>query len=184
VIEKAGGQRLQRLIRTRILQPLALHDTTFPTRPGIAGYHAHGYLATARNGGRLVDITEWSPSLAWAAGAMVSTADDLSRFYAALLGGRLLPARLLAEMTTTVPAGERAGYGLGLIRQGGRCGTRWGHNGSVPGYVTVASADRTGRRTAVVMMSVQPNPVLAPVLRRTIDVATCEASSLARAAAA
>ncbi|HLZ39114.1 MAG TPA: hypothetical protein VKP64_15505 [Mycobacteriales bacterium] len=87
-------------------------------------------------------------------------------------------------MTTVVPVREATGYGLGLIRQRGRCGTRWGHDGSVPGFVTSAFADRTGRRTVVVMMSIQPNETLAPVLHRTIDVAACPASNPVRASAA
>jgi D-alanyl-D-alanine carboxypeptidase len=35
-------------------------------------------------------------------GALVSDLEDLTRFFRALLGGRLLPSRLLAEMLTTV----------------------------------------------------------------------------------
>ena len=54
-----------------------------PTRPE-TGF---GYLAVA---GEVVDITRYSPAWAWAAGGIVSTAEDLNRFYAALLTGGLL----------------------------------------------------------------------------------------------
>ena len=39
---------------------------------------------------QLQDVTLVSPSYAWTAGAIVSTASDIARFYRALLGGRLL----------------------------------------------------------------------------------------------
>ena len=41
-----------------------------------------------------------NPSLFGAGGEMISTTGDLGRFFAALLGGRLLPGPLLGEMRT------------------------------------------------------------------------------------
>jgi D-alanyl-D-alanine carboxypeptidase len=87
-----------------------------------------------------VDTTVISPSFAGAAGGIVSTARDLARFYSALLAGRLLPAPLLREMMTTVPAGQGAGYGLGILSAPFPCATVWGHQGSIPGYSTFAFA--------------------------------------------
>nr|WP_308292552.1 serine hydrolase [Streptantibioticus ferralitis] len=86
---------------------------------------------------------------------MISTTGDLSRFYAALLGGRLLRPAQLAEMKTTVPAPNLdpampgARYGLGLIQAPLPCGgSYYGHGGDIPGYIAGVSAD--GRRTVVV----------------------------------
>ncbi|MDQ4037729.1 MAG: hypothetical protein M3313_05125 [Actinomycetota bacterium] len=42
-------------------------------------------------GGGVLDVTELNTTPFWAAGAMTATADDLNRFFAALLAGRLLP---------------------------------------------------------------------------------------------
>ena len=39
----------------------------------------------------LVDYTRMNPSVMGAGGEMISTTRDLNRFFAALLGGRLLP---------------------------------------------------------------------------------------------
>ena len=58
--------------------PLHLRGTSFDTEPQIAGRHSHGYV---RIGKHLTDVTVASPSSAWAAGAIVSTADDLERFF-------------------------------------------------------------------------------------------------------
>ena len=53
--------------------------------------------------GELKDITYYNPSLANAAGDMISNADDLNKFFSSLLGGKLLKERELKEMLTTVP---------------------------------------------------------------------------------
>jgi D-alanyl-D-alanine carboxypeptidase len=92
-----------------------------------------------------------SLSFAWAAGGVVSNGDDVTRFYAALLGGRLLPARLLHMMETSAP-GSR--YGLGLLIVDTPCGRAYGHTGDTPGYRSVAYATPNGSRVAVVMVNV------------------------------
>ncbi len=53
--------------------------------------------------GEFKDITYYNPSLANAAGDMISNADDLNKFFSSLLGGKLLKERELKEMLTTVP---------------------------------------------------------------------------------
>lgn len=67
--------------------------------------------------GELKDITYYNPSLANAAGDMISNADDLNKFFSSLLGGKLLKEHELKEMLTTVPIegkGVGDGYGLGI----------------------------------------------------------------------
>src|SRR6185312_5258364 len=97
----------------------------------------------------------------WAAGAIVSTTDDVARFYRALLQGRLLRADLLHEMESTVPVGFRVnGYGLGLWQTGTMalsdkpfpCGSVWGHNGDWAGFNTNAFSTKDGRRQFVLFV--------------------------------
>ncbi len=77
------------------------------------------------------------PSAAWTAGALVSTADDLTRFYEALAGGRLLGSAELREMTTWVPTAwpDEPGYGLGLGERRTALGPGWGHEGGIWGFI-------------------------------------------------
>jgi len=91
---------------------------------------------------------------------MISTTDELSRFYAALVGGRLLRQVQLAEMETTVPAPELgqllpgARYGLGLMWIPLSCGGGYyGHGGDTIGYVTWDGTIVDGQRTAVVSVT-------------------------------
>jgi D-alanyl-D-alanine carboxypeptidase len=151
IAEAASGKPLEAELRARVLAPLGLRATSFDTGPRIAGPHAHGYSRFGAQ--RRFDISVLDQSWAWAAGAVVSTADDLARFYRALLGGRLLSPRLLAEMRTTVPVdGGQQAYGLGLTKSRYPCGTFWGHGGETFGYESFADSSADGKRQ--IMMAV------------------------------
>jgi D-alanyl-D-alanine carboxypeptidase len=66
IVEQATGSSLRQQLTARILRPLHLRHTSFPTtNPRIAGPHAHGYLLGAGPGGMPLDFTGLSPS--WAA---------------------------------------------------------------------------------------------------------------------
>ena len=167
-------------MRQRIIGPLALTGITFPTRSPFIGYHAHGYRQPTAPGVPYLDVTPFSPTLAWTAGAIISTADDLRRFYGALLRGRLLRPALLEQMLTTVPVQPEFGYGLGIYTQQTACGTVWGHDGGIPGYLNVAFNDRSGRRSAEVMLPTEPNTdALWSALQLTLDAAVCQMFGLA-----
>ncbi|MER6415282.1 serine hydrolase domain-containing protein [Streptomyces humidus] len=169
VLEKATGKNLASLVRDRITGPLGLRHTFYATGSAWHDRHAHGYEPDAahmppdvpdefRNYAGPqhddhVDVTGDYGTAAGADAAIVSTAGDWSRFYGALMSGRLLPAAQLAEMRTTVPEGgpgdpDELGYGLGIETAKTDCGTVWDHVGVVPGYATYNVTDATGRRTA------------------------------------
>ena len=157
IVEAATGHRLGRELTRRILRPLGLRDTVFPVnRPTIPRPYARGYSIDpfGQPDGPLLDFTVFNPSLAWAAGALVSNLGDLERFFRALLGGRLLPPRLLAAMTTPVPTGQPGfGYGLGLIVIDTPTGRLLGHDGAIPGFLNIVLSTEDGRRQVGVMMN-------------------------------
>jgi D-alanyl-D-alanine carboxypeptidase len=162
VIEAVTGSTLELQLQQRILTPLKLEATSFPTATAIEGSFAHGYvgphpgLPIAR--GTLLDVSSiLSPSFAWGMGNMVSNAPDLTRFFAALLRGRLLPAKQLAEMKTGSSA--NAVYGLGLRTTYAACGTAVGHEGDIAGYRTAVWAMPSGRRVAVAMVNIDETHV-------------------------
>ncbi|MBV2154121.1 serine hydrolase [Kitasatospora sp. SUK 42] len=147
LIEQVTGHSWRDEVEARIIQPLGLRHTTLPTdSTAIPGPHAHGYFKFPEGPG---DVTRLSPTIADAAGAGISTTDDLARFHAALFGGRLLSPAQLAEMTTTVPipdAPDHAEYGLGVVSYDLSCGRFWGHPGEIPGYSTGLLGTRDGGR--------------------------------------
>jgi D-alanyl-D-alanine carboxypeptidase len=117
IVEAATGGTLDQELRRRIFRPLKLRNTVFPVdRPTLPRPYAGGYgFPLGQEQGPLRNFTFYNPSLAWAAGALVSNLGDVEKFFRALLRGRLLPPSLLAEMKTPVPAGPGFGYGLGLL---------------------------------------------------------------------
>jgi D-alanyl-D-alanine carboxypeptidase len=153
MIEAASDNPLKAELRQRILEPLRLHATSFATTPRIAGRHARGYMRVGQPS--LEDVTALSPSWGWAAGAIASTADDVARFYRALLGGRLLRPKLLRAMRTTVAGNAEARYGLGIGTLRLPCSTAWGHQGGIIGYDAWALASRDGRRQTVVFTNLE-----------------------------
>ncbi|MFD6988794.1 serine hydrolase domain-containing protein [Streptomyces sp. NPDC059943] len=156
IIEKVTGHSWQQEVTKRVIRPLGLRNTLAPTTsPRIPGSHMKGYSAFGE-GGRGIDITAFNPSGAGAAGAMISDTGDMTRFYRALLGGRLLKPAQLTEMRTTVRATELdpvwpgARYGLGLMESPLTCGgTYYGHAGDLPGYSTRDGVSADGRSVVV-----------------------------------
>jgi D-alanyl-D-alanine carboxypeptidase len=137
VVQRAGLAALGEMLQRQILEPYDLDDTSF--EPGvIRGPHLRGHERPLRDGiatGSLRDTSRRTARSAWAAGAMVSTAADLDRFFTRLLAGEL--GRRMA------PRGDDR-YGLGLARFETECGSVVGHTGNLLGTITVVwtRADR------------------------------------------
>jgi D-alanyl-D-alanine carboxypeptidase len=176
ILQRITHRSVSQLVDQRIVRPLGLRHTSLPERsPDIPGYHAHGYLPPAAPGEDYVDFTRISPTLPWAAGALVSNVDDLRRFYRALLGGQLLRPAQLAQMKTLVPVEEGFGYGLGLYRSVTSCGPIWGHDGGIPGYETIAWNDETGRRGVSIGLTTEPDAAIGQAFGTLVELATCRA---------
>lgn len=143
VIEKATGRPYGAEIRDRILRPLHLNATSVPgTRVTVPRPSSRAYSKLAETAtGPTYDVTRLNPSLAYAAGEMISDSADLNRFYRALLGGKLLPPEQLKAMKTTVAidGAPNVGYGLGLLDRKLSCGVHvWGHGGGIHGSLSEA----------------------------------------------
>jgi D-alanyl-D-alanine carboxypeptidase len=186
VVEAAGHAPLGDKLRERILRPLRLDATSYPRGTSIPGAVAHGYLGSIPGvpvaPGRLVDVTSLVSPSAWGAGQIVSNADDVTSFLAALLGGRTLTAAQLAEMKTRITtvhseqgiAVQRtADYGLGLVIQRTPCGTAYGHDGDMPGYRNIVWATGDSRRVVEVMVNVMSEGVTWPLIRAAATQAFC-----------
>lgn len=159
VIERVTGRPYAAEVSRRVLRPLRLAQTELPgTDPRLRGPHAHGYLPVLRDGAvAQVDVTEWNPSWAGASGEIISTTEEVNRFYRALLGGRLLPPAQLEQMLAH-PAGPDE-YGLGIRRVTLPSGTTlWGHTGGFPGYETWAYSTEDGGR----QLTLSVNPLRTP----------------------
>lgn len=163
IIERVTGRSLAQELQRQIYRPLGLRKTSFPTTTAMPSPYSHGYDVSA-NGYWPLDLTETSPTIAWGAGAMVSTLGNLASFMQAVMSARLFPARLLKQMQAPTPLslsgspdslGPQFGsYGYGLIHYtwAAACGV-YGNTGDFPGYNTVAMAAAGGTRGAALSIT-------------------------------
>ncbi|WP_245743895.1 serine hydrolase domain-containing protein [Lentzea fradiae] len=164
LVEKLTGKPYEKAVEQRIIKPLRLHDTEVPgDSPNIKGPHAHGYWTV---NGKPSDITRLNPSVAWAAGEMISTTRDLDTFVVALTSGKLLKPAQQRELTKTTEVSPD--YGLGLVVQTLPCGTKvYGHSGGIPGYNTemISTPDTKKRLELSATSSPQPGNPREPLNR-------------------
>jgi D-alanyl-D-alanine carboxypeptidase len=171
IVESTTGKALAQELGRRIFQPLRLAGTSFPGNstgipsPGSRGYSPPLGPELEVMDGPLVDFTVQNPSYAGAAGALVSTLDDLTRFFRALLGGRILPPGLPAEMVTTVPVPPASiplplfdRCGMGLIVTETPAGPLVGQLGGIPGFLNFVLSTPDGRRQVGLMVNVGALP--------------------------
>ncbi len=104
---------------------------------------AHGYNLTEIFSDN-TDVSDYNPSWADAAGALISNSFDLTRFVVGLFNGNVIPQKQFEELTSIVSAEtgkpvtnirEKDGYGLGMdytYKDG--IGPVWYKNGETFGY--------------------------------------------------
>ncbi|EEL67374.1 serine hydrolase domain-containing protein [Bacillus mycoides] len=154
LIEKVTGNSYAEEIENRIIEPLELSNTFLPGNSSVipGTNHARGYFQPD-GASELKDITYYNPSIGSSAGDMISTADDLNKFFSYLLSGKLLKEQQLKQMLTTVSTGsaEIVGYGLGIYETRLPNGVSiWGHSGGIPGFSTFAGGTLGGKHTLAV----------------------------------
>jgi D-alanyl-D-alanine carboxypeptidase len=146
VIEKVSGLALDTYITRYVLQPDNLSHTVFPSGAQFPSPHAQGYAGLG------TITTNWNPSWGWAAGQMISTVNDLHVWADDVATGKLLTPATQRQRLRFLPVplpGVTAGYGLGLLYDNG-----WiGHNGSLPGYQSLAIYLPQQKATVVVLVN-------------------------------
>ncbi len=131
VIEKIEKKPLAKSFEQRIFAPLGMHKTyLWNGVPKPVFGLPRSYLAAPFD----YETTDWNMSQGWAAGAVVSTADDMHDFIKALVAGKLFRspdtlAMMQKAVRTTNPTLLR--YGLGLALKGKNL---WGHGGQTLGF--------------------------------------------------
>ncbi|MGE3289450.1 MAG: serine hydrolase domain-containing protein [Pseudonocardia sp.] len=159
LLAQVTGTTAEECITRSVIARAGLRHTFFPAGPRIEASHPLMYEAMYGGIDPPRDYSVYDMSWVGPAAALVSTVEDLNRFYAALLAGRIVDRSSLAQMLRTGPVdrfGERIEYGLGLHRftiPG--CGSAWGSDGTVWGAQTMSMAKADGTR----QMSIATNLV-------------------------
>ncbi|TLF85682.1 beta-lactamase family protein [Nonomuraea sp. KC401] len=169
IIERLTGHTLADELDRRLFTPLGMHRTYLPTKPpeGIRGPRNHGYLPDEQ--GRLHDVDRINASHLWAAGGVVSTAEEVSAFHRAYTQGKLLPPRLQevidGRKRPGPPDGERLCGGLFELRE---------IVGGAPGFhaPTYVSADGRRQFAMSVTLSVR-NDGVRPMVGKAAEAVLC-----------
>lgn len=168
VIEKITHDSIEHQIQTRILAPMALEQTSFPTTSrAMPAPYARGY--------QLNDKKQWTdestalaPSVSWAAGAMISDMADMKKWVKAYVTGTTNSASTQKARLTCLPTGTgNLAFGLGV-----GCSAGWyGYTGGITGYNTGAYYMPASGITLVVLVNSQveePFPGVASAIFRDI----------------
>lgn len=154
-IEKITGASFASVLQARILGPLNLAGTSYPTQVALPNPHPTPYEVDIVTG-ELEVLPFVNPTSLSAAGAMVSTLDDLQTWGRALGDGRLIGAELQAEriarsrVVTNGPTYDRYGLGIGILDGW------WGHTGTALGWQAATFYDPRTQATIAVAMNATP----------------------------
>ena len=179
VAEKIEGQPLARIFQDRLFGPLGMTSSVLPvsTSNAIPEPYSHGYLyggssyalvdapypadlqAAATVGTLKPNDDTWqNPSAYFAAGGIISTADDLATWMRALVGGKVFDADYQRQWLDSPeaedpknPNGQKYGYGIAVITFGPN--KIYFHGGEMPGYNSFMGHDPQNDVTLIVWTS-------------------------------
>ncbi len=150
VIEQVEGAGFESVVSERILDPLGLGATAYPTEvDGFTGEHATGYQPDEEG----PEASVQNFTVFDTAGAMTSDVDDLQVWGRALATGELLEQqtfedRLVGSAMSAGPEYDTYASGIGEL------GGWWGHTGEGFGYTTLVMHQPETGATAVVLMNI------------------------------
>ena len=142
IIEEAVGHPYRQVVRDRLLNPQGLTTMSLFPQEAPTGEMAHLWLDLTGNGvpddftGAGLSLNALF-SMAWAAGAMTTTPEDLAHWLKNLMTGQVVSPATLDLMMDTEPVAPNFGYGLSLMNFNADNYEWWGHNGNI-GYLTMA----------------------------------------------
>lgn len=136
VIEAASGKSWHAHLTESVLAPSGLKQTVYGADDALIAGMARGY--TVRDG-HVAPAAYLSMTQPHAAGALVSTVDDLHRWNRSLHGGKLLAAKSYTAMTTPAGKALEARYGFGIASSTLRGHAELQHGGGIFGFSSYLS---------------------------------------------
>ena len=159
VIEKASGMSYEDYVEKRIFEPLGMTRSMYCNSSESVPRRASGYGMRPGFPGRVPPILH---TATYAAGAICSTAEDLTAWLQALHGGKALTPKSYAEMITpsTLDDGTPLRYSMGLFVGEDSRGLRYiGHDGGGFGFSSVTRWYPDGRLAVVVLTNSEPDNI-------------------------
>ncbi|MGK5740211.1 serine hydrolase domain-containing protein [Micromonospora sp. URMC 103] len=158
LLERVTGTTAENYITRNVIDRAGLRHTEFPAGPRINGPHSRMYEALFGLIDPPRDYSVYNMSWVMTGAGLVSTMEDLNRFYDRLLGGKIVSRSSLAQMQRTVSVisheGQQIEYGLGLHKLTvPGCGTFWGHDGTAWGAMTTSWTRADGKRQTSIALN-------------------------------
>jgi len=135
IIEKVSGMPYAEYVQKNVLARAGLTHSRYGDNAPIVPKRVPGY---SRNGQAVVNARYINMTFPYAAGALLSTVDDLAQWNAALAAGKVVDRKLLDRAWTRyqLTSGENTGYGYGWA-VGELSGERViQHGGGIFGYTS------------------------------------------------
>ncbi len=187
VAEKAGGRPLAEQFRERLFGPLGMRQTVLPApdeASTIPAPFSHGYMyggsayamtddpypadiKAAALAGTLkpTDYTNQNSSYAYAAGGVISTADDVTTWIRALVSGKVFHADYQRQWLESPQAedpdnrdGQKYGYGISYQRFSPTAAMYY-HGGELPGFNSFMGYDPDNDVSLVIWTNLTISPV-------------------------
>ncbi len=168
IIEEITGNSWAQEVKSHIIEPLDLKDTTFLSTEGVwGGIMVLGYAKTPDGYISSLELP-WYPhtSTVWSAGEVVSTVSDLMIFASALFDGKLVSKETLGIMAqplgTDVDSGRIWGLGGATLDMGGL--RAFGMGGDIPGYHGFFIGFLDNKLIVTALVNTQEGDVITPSL--------------------
>jgi len=131
VIEAASGMAWHEWLDEALFKPLGMTNTGYGHESEFSRRQVKGYT---EKDGKPIPMMVLSMTQPHAAGAIVSTVDDLLKWNRALHEGRVLGEATYSRMITPAGAAAAPGYGFGISNQLIRTAGALHHNGGIFGF--------------------------------------------------
>lgn len=152
IVEKASGKPYATFLQERIFGPLGMNRTRLNDLKAVIPDRSSGY---SWRGSGYRNATAISMTWPYAAGALLSTVEDLAKWDAALYTEKLVKQTSLDQMWTpaTLKDGKSTEYGFGWFIGKMNEHRLIGHSGGIPGFSTDIARYVDDRLTVIALLN-------------------------------
>ncbi|GAA4345909.1 serine hydrolase domain-containing protein [Kangiella taiwanensis] len=132
ILEQIEEKSYAEQLEARIFKPLGMTNTLLGEAINPDNGEAFSYQL---NDGKWQEVPQWDMSVAYSAGALVSTTDDLNLFITGLFNGKLISASSLEQMIELEDGFGKGIFGVKYELEGAELQGYW-HNGGIESFIS------------------------------------------------
>lgn len=144
VVESVTGRAFPEVVKEMVIQPAGMEKSGYFAMNDLPGNTALGYYEAEKN--QLVSSIYAIPVIGGGDGGAYITASDMSRFWSALLEGKLIGEPLLSDMCSVQAESQDQCYGYGVwIQKDKDAPSKFYVTGADPGISMISQYDLNGK---------------------------------------